>query len=66
MNEESARVVLADMFDDQDQLYLFNDPVTGGYTWTPSDGHSIEIDGVRFTVEEMEAIAWWVRNKGIT
>ena len=56
MNEEIARDVLHEFI--QPDNGLFN---LGHYlAWTPGDDEIVLDDG--FTVDELEAIVWWIRN----
>lgn len=59
MNEEKAREILKDVITDNNCLagtYAYSD-------WCGND--NITLDGT-FTLDELEAMAWWVRNKDIT
>jgi len=59
MNEEKARTVLADDIKDDDSIYNL-----GAYLAWPScgDKNTACLDG-EFSADELEAIAWWMRNK---
>lgn len=57
MNEERAREILGDA------IYPKGLGVAGEYLeWEYGDDEAC-LDG-HFTVDELEAIAWWMRNKG--
>lgn len=57
MNEDEARVELIDSISDDDGLYSL-----GWYlAWWPHET-TATLDGI-FTADELEAIAWWMRNK---
>ena len=58
MNEELAREILKDYICEYGGLYCL-----GAYlSWTKGC-ESATLDG-RFTPDELEAIAWWMKNKG--
>lgn len=58
MNEEIARKILGDDIKSDNGLYN-----SGSYlAWTPGDNKAT-LDS-EFTADELEAIAWWMRNKG--
>jgi hypothetical protein len=67
MNEEKAREILGDAINDDNSLcttYGRSGPkqtALGYVAWSPGD-EDITLDS-QFTVEEVEAIAWWMRNK---
>jgi len=56
MNEEKARKILGKSISDDGGLFS-----PGHYMgWTPGD-EEIVLDS-RFTLEELEAIVWWMKN----
>ena len=59
MNEEKARKVLGDDIEDDNTLHNI-----GTYLAWPSckNKELASLDGV-FTADDLEAIAWWMRNK---
>lgn len=57
MNEEQARKILGDAIEGDNGLYS-----CGWYlAWSPHENTAC-LDG-DFTAEDLEAIAWWMRNK---
>jgi hypothetical protein len=59
MNEAKARKVLGDTITEENEMKDMN-----MYTdWSP-DGKLIQLDG-QYEVDELEAMAWWMRNKAI-
>jgi hypothetical protein len=57
LDEEKARQVLAEAIDHDGGLYSL-----GWYiSWSPG-GDEICLDG-SFSVEDLEAIIWWIKNK---
>ena len=57
MNEEKAREILGEMIKDN-KLHCINPYIH----WFPGSEY-IMLDG-DFDVEDLEAIAWWMKNKG--
>ena len=58
LNEEGARAQLGKAIADDDGLYSL-----GWYlAWTPGEANAT-LDG-QFNIEDLEAVAWWMRNKG--
>jgi len=57
MNEEKAREILGDCISTTNELYAGLEYISWatGYTHACLDGH--------YTADELEAIAWWMRNK---
>lgn len=64
MNEEMAREEL-DWWIKPDNSLASLAPYVG---WSPGDDpdRGITLDGDDFTIEELEAIAWWMRNKNFS
>lgn len=65
MNEQLARKILADMLREQDYpefLTCTNDEGEVVIAWTPENAQ-ISLDG-SYSIEQLEAILWWMRNKG--
>lgn len=59
MNEAEARRILGDTVQPDDSLFCL-----GHYTcWRPDDTEIVLDD--RFSVEELEAMVWWMRNKSV-
>ncbi|HEX8310704.1 MAG TPA: hypothetical protein VF614_05260 [Chthoniobacteraceae bacterium] len=57
MNEQKAKEILGGMIGEDGSL-----KATGEFiSWEPGES-SVTLDG-HFTVEELEAIAWWMRNQ---
>ena len=61
MNERQARELLQDSIEDDDSL--FDESVESGVAWQPDGESAVQLNGW-FGIEELEAICWWVRNKG--
>lgn len=57
MDEAKARKILGGWIDEDDDLFCLSEYIS----FEKGDEH-ISLDG-RFTIEEVEAIAWWLRNK---
>lgn len=57
MNEYQARVILGEDITDTDELY------NGGRYLSWSKGETTATLDDSFTADELEAIAWWMRNK---
>jgi len=65
MNEQLAREILADMLREQDHpdfLTCTNDEGEIVIAWAPGN-NQISLDGT-YSIEQIEAISWWMRNKG--
>ena len=65
MNEQLARQILADMLKEKDYptfLTYTNDEGEIVIAWTP-ENTQISLDGT-YSIEQLEAISWWMRNKG--
>ena len=59
MNEEKAREILGDTVTKDDELFHL-----GQYTSWPLYGEKNDIClDANFTIEELEAIVWWMKNK---
>ena len=58
MNEESARTILGDMIQEDNSLFCLGHYIS----WTVGDSEVV-LDS-SFSLEDVEAIAWWIRNKG--
>jgi hypothetical protein len=58
MNEEEARQILGTAIRDNDSISSMGDYMA----WEPTDGENVMLDG-GFTVRELEALTWWMRNK---
>ncbi|QJR79592.1 hypothetical protein CA267_001665 [Alteromonas pelagimontana] len=56
MNEEKARAILGERIQPDNSLHDSTDWVD----WTGDDSIQLDAD---FSVDELEAIAWWMRNK---
>ena len=57
MNREEAEAILANYIQPNGRLYN-----VGGYvSWNPGNS-KITLDG-EFTAEELEAMAWWMKNE---
>lgn len=59
MTEERAREILGNKINKDDRLYLCEGVFV---SWFVGDLLA-EVDG-EYTADELEAIAWWMRNKG--
>lgn len=59
MNKEKAEKTLSKAIKEGGHLYN----IYWYLDWEVGD-HSASLDG-RFTPEQLEAIAWWMRNKGV-
>lgn len=57
MNEELARKILGDWITEAGNL----DSLTNYISWHKG-GYEITMDGT-FTIEQIEAITWWIKNK---
>jgi len=58
MNEDKAKKILQNAITEEDGLFDI-----GGYiAWHQGD-EELVLDG-EFTLEELEAICWWIKNKG--
>jgi len=57
MNEEKARAILGEAVRHNDCLYNLGHYIS----WTPRDAQVVLDDD--FSADELEAIAWWMRNK---
>lgn len=65
MDEQRAREILGDRIESDGRLVAGLSPKNSGSEymgWTPDD-EIAALDG-RFTADELEAIAWWMRNAG--
>lgn len=62
MDEEQARKILDDYIREDNRLISLNPYVY----WQPflKDIFDIQLDGV-FDIDELEAFAWWMKNKGV-
>lgn len=59
MNEEKARKILAEWVQPDGTLFCL-----GHYTaWPAAGGKEHAVLDAEFTADELEAIAWWMRNK---
>ncbi len=58
MNEQRAREILRDRIDAASQGLSADMPLV---YWRPQEG-AVNLDG-EFTADELEAVAWWMRNK---
>jgi hypothetical protein len=59
MNEEKAKKILSKFI--QDGNILTGETFTDHIFWFPSE-NTVGIEG-EFTLEEIEALAWWIKNK---
>jgi len=58
MNEEKARKILGDAIQSDNSLYD-----VGWYiNWCGPSEKGVSLDAL-FTIEELEAIVWWMKNK---
>ena len=60
MTEDEARKILGDSIEKDGRL---SDVGECYVKWSPSDKWAV-LDGNYFTPEIIEAIAWWMKNKG--
>ena len=58
MDEKKAKELLHDCIEEDDHLYLLD----WYLEWMTGENHAT-LDGI-FEAEELEAIAWWMKNKG--
>lgn len=67
MTEERARALLGDAVNDDGGLYCnCGDTLREAYVTWNTDEDTACLDGHNFTADQLEAIAWWMRNKGAT
>lgn len=62
MTEARAREILTD-------YNIRGDRIRSGcasFFWGPGDEFFTVVDGTDFTADQLEAIAWWMRNKKVT
>jgi hypothetical protein len=60
MNEERAKKILS-KFIDHGNILHYGNKYEDHIFWYPGDDR-VDIEG-EFTLEEIEALAWWMRNK---
>lgn len=58
MDEKRAREIIGDEEINEDNTFCINN-----YNWTEYNGDNIILDG-DYNAEELEAFAWWIKNKG--
>lgn len=58
MNEEQARQILGDTIQPDNRLYSL-----GHYIYWDKEDSKVCLDG-NFNAKKLEAIAWWMKNKG--
>lgn len=65
--EEHARKILGSCIEGDDALkgYVGGDDGDGSYvSWPPRYSADVTLDG-NLSARELEALAWWMRNKGV-
>jgi hypothetical protein len=64
MNEEKAREILRKVVKYNNDLFLKDDHIGGKIIDWLSHETTVTMEG-EFRPDELEAIAWWMRNKGV-